>query len=249
MALQDHLTISDYLAATRNTLIRNRASGMSQGTSISQQDCFGKILSSCLKSDMEDDTRMTAADYLAKPIQLNTRALIKCMKSSFRLERNEVSPIKWERLDAEESDNELESMDQYQAETDPSEPSDIIEKSIRNAAQKYDLPTELIRGVIKAESGFQVLAESAAGAKGLMQLMPATARELGVKDIFDVEQNIDGGSRYLKNMMNRFDNDIEKALSAYNAGPGTVERYGGIPPYKETVRYVKKVLEYSGMTA
>ncbi len=124
-----------------------------------------------------------------------------------------------------------------------------IERSIGRASRKYDLPSELIRGVIKAESDFQIRAESSAGALGLMQLMPLTAQELGVKDPFDIDQNIDGGSRYLKNMLERFGNDTRKALAAYNAGPGTVERYDGNVPYKETRQYVEKVLEFSGITA
>ena len=104
----------------------------------------------------------------------------------------------------------------------------------------------MIRSVIQAESNFRTDAVSPAGARGLMQLMPATARELGVTDPFDVEQNIDGGARYLKKMVDRFNGDIRLALAAYNAGPGTVERYNGNVPYPETQRYIQRVL--SGMT-
>ncbi|MBW1901585.1 MAG: lytic transglycosylase domain-containing protein [Deltaproteobacteria bacterium] len=124
-----------------------------------------------------------------------------------------------------------------------------IERSINKAAGTYNLPPDLIRGVIKAESDFQVKAESKAGARGLMQLMPATAEELGVKDPYDIDQNIDGGTRYLKRMMDRFGSDLKKALAAYNAGPGTVERYGGRVPYQETRQYVQRVLEFSGLEA
>ena len=122
-----------------------------------------------------------------------------------------------------------------------------IQKSIAKAAEKYGLPESLIKGVIKAESAFKTRAVSAAGAKGLMQLMPGTARELGVTDSFDIEQNIDGGVRYLKKMIDRFDGDVKKALTAYNAGPGTVERYQGKVPYRETIAYVNRVLKYSKM--
>jgi hypothetical protein len=124
------------------------------------------------------------------------------------------------------------------------ETGDSIDRSIAKASRKYDLPESLIRGVIRFESAFRADAVSPAGAQGLMQLMPATARELGVVDPFDVQQNIDGGSRYLRKMLDLFDGDVEKALAAYNAGPGTVRKYDGIPPYRETRRYVEKVVSY-----
>lgn len=117
-----------------------------------------------------------------------------------------------------------------------------IDRCIKAAAEKYDLSEALIKSVIQAESGFRKNAVSPAGAKGLMQLMPATARELGVTDVFDVGQNIDGGARYLRQMLDRFNGDTKQALSAYNAGPGAVERYNGNVPYKETRHYVKRVL-------
>ncbi len=126
---------------------------------------------------------------------------------------------------------------------------EMIRKSVAKAAEKYNLPESLITGVIKAESAFNARAVSPAGAEGLMQLMPGTARELGVTDSFDIEQNIDGGARYLKKMLNRFDQDVEKALAAYNAGPGTVERYNGKVPYRETIAYVDRVLKYSQLLA
>ncbi len=125
----------------------------------------------------------------------------------------------------------------------------IIEKSVQKAAVKYDLPPVLIKAVMRAESNFEVGAVSRAGAKGLMQLMPATARELGVTDIFDIEQNIDGGAKYLRWMLDRFDGNVRKALAAYNAGPGTVIKYNGRVPYPETRQYVKRVLRFSRQMA
>lgn len=108
----------------------------------------------------------------------------------------------------------------------------------------------MIKGVIKAESNFQITAVSHAGARGLMQLMPETARELGVDDPFDIEQNIDGGARYLRQMLDKFGGDLKTALAAYNAGPGAVEKYGGnVPPYLETKQYVRRVLRFSRQTA
>ena len=119
-----------------------------------------------------------------------------------------------------------------------------IDYIIKEKADKYNLDESLIKAVIKAESGFNPNAVSKAGASGLMQLMPGTARGLGVEDIFDVEQNIEGGAKYLRGMLDRFDGDKSLALAAYNAGPNAVKRYGGIPPYQETQNYVKRVLCY-----
>jgi soluble lytic murein transglycosylase-like protein len=112
---------------------------------------------------------------------------------------------------------------------------------IAEAAEKSGLSQALISAVISAESGFRPDAVSPAGARGLMQLMPGTARALGVADPFDPQQNVLGGARYLEQQLRQF-GSIEKALAAYNAGPGAVQRYGGIPPYPETQNYVRRVL-------
>ncbi len=114
---------------------------------------------------------------------------------------------------------------------------------IRQAATLYQIPEELIRAVMQAESNFDPRAISPAGAHGLMQLMPFTAERMMVTDIMDPRQNIMGGTRYLRILANMFNGDIHLTVAAYNAGEGAVIRYGGIPPYEETQAYVVKVLE------
>ncbi|RWR05555.1 lytic transglycosylase domain-containing protein [Siminovitchia fortis] len=118
-----------------------------------------------------------------------------------------------------------------------------VEQVINRAAETYRLPSKLIKAVIRHESNFNTRAVSRTGAAGLMQLMPATARGLGVTDIMDPEQNVMAGAKYLRNMLDKYKGNVKLALAAYNAGPGNVDKYGGIPPFKETQNYVRKVTD------
>jgi hypothetical protein len=120
-------------------------------------------------------------------------------------------------------------------------PPDILESMILRKSREHGVDGNLIRAVIQMESGGKANVVSSAGAMGLMQLMPSTARMLGVENAFDPEQNIDGGVRYLQMMLERFNGDEKLALAAYHSGPGRVEQYGGIPPFPIVNRYVKTV--------
>ena len=112
---------------------------------------------------------------------------------------------------------------------------------IQEAAAEYDMDPNLIHAVMQAESAFHPYAVSRAGAEGLMQLMPELSDEIGVDDAFDPRENIRGGARYLKRLLDHHNGNIDLALASYNAGPGNVERYGGVPPFRETRNYVKTI--------
>jgi len=246
MALGTRLTLLDYQGSQKSADVWKHRQQLLKRLSSPYEKKFADALSAC--GTERKTSGLNAVDYLSMPVGVKYDTEIhfsnpqqECknveMKATpGRVDSKTATGNAWEKGDVETENSKQVSI------------QGTIEYSISRASRKYDLPSELIRGVIKAESDFQVRAESSAGALGLMQLMPSTAEELGVKDAFDIDQNIDAGSRYLKSMLKRFGNDTRKALAAYNAGPGTVERYDGNVPYKETRRYVEKVLEFAGIT-
>lgn len=141
-----------------------------------------------------------------------------------------------------------EEIARYSSDPDPIAPAAQAEAAkstsqiVREASETHGVDSDFIRSVIKQESAGNAHAVSPAGARGLMQLMPGTASQLGVNDSFSPEQNVHGGTRYLRELLERYNGDAVKALAAYNAGPKAVDRYRGIPPYRETRQYVQRVI-------
>jgi soluble lytic murein transglycosylase-like protein len=246
--------------------IKGFRSSVSNRYSASEQALFNNILSAAQARSLNRKYKtrgLTIADYRAHPVisksrfktpplpainTLKKQALIRIPARSMPAFLNKKSPSQ-----IEPQLKSVEPVKKPALENQPARPvsteRDQIEGCIQRAAAKYRLPPGLIRAVIRAESNFQVNAVSRAGARGLMQLMPATAKELGVTDIFDINQNIDGGAKYLRRMLDRFGGNIKKALAAYNAGPGAVMKYNGRVPYPETRQYVKRVLRFSNQAA
>jgi soluble lytic murein transglycosylase-like protein len=121
-------------------------------------------------------------------------------------------------------------------------PPDQIDALVGQNSSTWQVDPSLVKAIIANESGFNANATSKVGARGLMQLMPSTAQSVGVRDSYDPAQNVAGGTRYLKGLLDRFNGDMRLAVAAYNAGPGAVEKYGDVPPYAETQNYVRNVL-------
>ncbi len=135
----------------------------------------------------------------------------------------------------------LQEIISAQANTTTASKSQIL-NVVNQVAEKHGVDEKLVQALIKQESGFNPNAKSKAGAMGLMQLMPSTAKNLGVQDPYNIVQNVEGGVKYLKSMLNKYNGNVILALAAYNAGPGAVDKYDGVPPYKETQNYVRNIL-------
>ena len=164
-------------------------------------------------------------------------------KQDFQQILNAKELIQEAQDDNIQSDESYINLNRYQGVTNNSRLGNItdrvkINKLIDEYSQKYGLDSDFVKAVVKQESGFNEKATSKCGAMGLMQLMPGTAKALNVNDPYNARDNIEGGVKYLKGLMDRFGGDMKLALAAYNAGPNAVKKYNGIPPYNETQNYV-----------
>ena len=257
MATGNHLTVRDYFDQALAGRSLRKSGALSQSRTADGNRRFHQLLSSLERKPSNRISSaasgLTIADYLKNPVrpgsiyQASSHCAAENKKSADNLSADSKPAVNSEKRTMQLPSTMASAPSKKQAE---SKNGQLIEKSIHRAARKYQLPADLIKGVIRAESNFQIDAVSRAGAQGLMQLMPGTARELGVDNPFDIQQNIDGGARYLRKMLDTFGGDVKVALAAYNAGPGTVAKYGGrIPPYQETRQYVNRVLNFSKLSA
>jgi soluble lytic murein transglycosylase-like protein len=263
MAVEKSLTVRDYLEPRYAAAAGSRLAGAARKSLASFQDMLKNQVP---KPDESAVAGLRISEYLKNPVlktQTSRPPRVPAVSNSTavgprstetqeeaettlrtrKVESERAAQVQGDRRGRRLSRSSLQEFRAGNASGHP------VEKSIQQAAAKYNLSPELIRSVIRAESNFQAEAVSPAGAKGLMQLMPETAKELGVTNPFDIQQNIDGGARYLRQMLDRFGGDLKRALAAYNAGPGAVEQYNGEVPFSETRQYVQRVLRYAGLRA
>ena len=167
----------------------------------------------------------------------------------------QVSALETDFINIPEEQVELEDTDDIKIESTDLKPKislnpkrSDINQIIETLSEKYGVDSNFVKAIVKQESGFNPKATSKKGAMGLMQLMPATAKSLGVDDAYNPWQNVEGGVKHIKNLLSKYNDNQELALAAYNAGSGAVQKYGGIPPYKETQNYVKSIMSMYNKT-
>ncbi|MBD3216657.1 MAG: transglycosylase SLT domain-containing protein [candidate division Zixibacteria bacterium] len=211
---------------------------------------FNKLQDSRVKTDVKttDPKHIPLGESSINSSQ-NIGQIKKALENLINLEHDRTAPNKiFYKVNREDDVKPAVEPQTISAEDETvSKPNNVaseIEDAVSDASKTHGLPKNLIEAIIKAESNGNPKAVSPKGAKGLMQLVDTTAADMGVVDTFDVKQNVMGGSKYMKMLLNRFKGDLKLALAAYNAGPGNVEKHDGIPPFKETINYVDKVLKF-----
>jgi soluble lytic murein transglycosylase-like protein len=252
MRIATHLTIQDYFKHRANACFTPSTCNSAEMDADSRcgDVSFSRTLAKAQAISGNNAQGLSIQDYMERRIASHSSASFAKIPSTATLLSPSLPSITATKADHgapahTESLKLPHSAAQLPADENETGVKHKILASIEQAATRFGLPTALIQAVVKAESNYQVRAQSPAGAQGLMQLMPATARELGVTDPFDIDQNIRGGAQYLRNMLDQFDGDVHLALSAYNAGPGTVAKYAGNVPFAETQTYVQRVLHYA----
>jgi soluble lytic murein transglycosylase-like protein len=253
MDIPTRLTIQDYFKHRNRICSHSIRGGKVAVNAVPDRgdDSFSKTLDRAQAVSAGRTRGLSIQDYLQRRIASHINAAVG-KASCAALRRSPAAPPVAETAADQQTvpetmpqQKKIPLLEKVSQKGEPIQVRQKILASIDQAAAQFRLPAALIKAVVKAESNYQVRALSPAGAQGLMQLMPATARELGVTDPFDIDQNIRGGAQYLRNMLDQFNGDIHLALSAYNAGPGTVAKYSGNVPYAETRTYVQRVLRYA----